>query len=123
MGWFCSSGHIAVGYCSDDPAQVRKQVADMKSRGFRGAILDWHGPGHFTDKAAQLLRTESEAQAFNLAIMEDVGAVSAFAAVNNCDVTQKIVDDLNYVYTNYELSNAYIRIDGRRSWGSVHESL
>lgn len=113
MGWYCSSGHIDVGYCSDDPAQVSKQVADMKSRGITGAILDWYGEGRMSDRVAQLLRAESEAQSFKFAITEDVGSVKAMAATSNCDVTQKVIEDLNYAVTTYAPSPAYMRIDGR----------
>jgi len=113
MGWFGGSGHKPVGYNSTDPAQVHKQVWDMKSRGISGAILDWYGEGHITDTVAPLLRAESEKQGFTFAITEDVGAVSDFAKVNNCDVTQQLINDLNYAYTKYETSSAYMRINGR----------
>jgi PKD repeat protein len=113
MGWFGSSGHKPVGYISTDSAQVRKQVADMKSRGISGAILDWYGEGHYTDLVAPLLRAESERQGFTFAITEDVGAVLKFGKINNCDVTQQVITDLNYAYTKYENSPAYMRINGR----------
>jgi len=41
MPWFGGSNHLNVGYASDDPAQVTRQVNDMLSRGLSGAILDW----------------------------------------------------------------------------------
>src|SRR3954447_6133922 len=114
MGWFGSDGHMNVGYVSNDPARVHKQVADMKSRGLAGAILDWYGPGtNMSNQTAALLRTESEAQGFTFAITEDVGSVSASAKSNLCDVTQKVIDDLNFAYTTYEVSSAYLRINGR----------
>jgi PKD repeat protein len=113
MGWFGSTSHINVGYSSTEPAQVRKQVADMKSRGITGAILDWYGKGHISDTVAQLLRAESEAQSITFAVTEDVGAVASFARMNNCDATQKVIDDLNYAYSMYETSPAYMRIEGR----------
>jgi hypothetical protein len=113
MGWFGGSGHTAVGYVSTDPAQVRRQVADMKSRGISGAILDWYGEGRISDTVAQLLRTESERQGFTFAITEDVGSVLEEARANNCDVTQKVINDLNYAFSKYENSPAYMRINGR----------
>jgi PKD repeat protein len=114
MGWFGSSSHMNVGYVSNDPARVHSQVADMKSRGLAGAILDWYGPGtNMSNQTAALLRAESESQGFTFALTEDVGSVSSSAKNNLCDVTQKTIDDLNYAYTNYELSPAYLRINGR----------
>jgi hypothetical protein len=113
MGWFGNQGHPLVGYNSADPAQVRKQVWDMKSRGISGAILDWYGEGHFTDTVAPLLRAESEKQGFKFAITEDVGAIGTFAKGNICDGTQKLINDLNYAYAKYETSPAYLRINDR----------
>ncbi len=43
LGWFGRSDHMNVGYKSDDPAQVRRQVKDMISRGVQGAIAAWYG--------------------------------------------------------------------------------
>ena len=114
MGWFgTGSGHMNVGYNSADATQLHKQVGDMKSRGMSGAILDWYGQGDLTDTVAGLLKAESVAQGFSFAITEDVGSVGQFAKTNNCDVTQKVINDLNYVYTNYEVSPAYLKVGGR----------
>jgi hypothetical protein len=114
MGWFgSSSGHMNVGYNSADATQVHKQVSDMKSRAISGAILDWYGQGDLTDIVAGLLRTESEAQGLTFAIMEDVGSVSQSARTSNCDVTQKLINDLNYAYSTYEVSPAYLSVGGR----------
>src|SRR6266850_2214174 len=115
MGWFAGGGdHKDFGYISNDPSVVHKQVGDMISRGIAGAIIDWHGPGHITDQTTQLLMKEAETRpAFQFAITEDVGAVAAFAKTNNCDATQKLIEDLNTAYTKYQLSPAYMRIAGR----------
>ncbi len=113
MGWFGNSNHANVGYSSIDPAQVHRQVSDMKSRGFSGAILDWYGPGSYSDTVAGLLRTEAVSQAWQFAITEDVGSVSSYANGNICDATQKAINDLNYVASTYEGSSAYLRVNGR----------
>lgn len=113
MGWFGSGKHINVGYLSTSSSQVHKQVSDMKSRGFSGAILDWYGSGSYSDTVAGLLRTESEAQGFKFAITEDVGSISPYAAQHICDGTQKLINDLNYAASTYYGSSAYLRINGR----------
>src|SRR5437868_6477180 len=41
--WFGSRDHKNVGYRTDDPAQVRRQVDDMMSRGIDGVVLAWYG--------------------------------------------------------------------------------
>ena len=50
MGWFGTDSHINVGYASNSQETVHNQVADMKSRGISGAILDWYGQGTITDQ-------------------------------------------------------------------------
>lgn len=113
MGWFGTSSHMNVGYASNTQATVHKQVADMKSRGIAGAILDWYGQNNITDQTAGYLASESEAQGFTFSLMEDVGSISGYAQNNNCDGTQKLIDDLNYAYTAYEVSPAYLRVNSR----------
>lgn len=44
LGWWGTKSHPDIGYGSADPAQVKKQVADIVSRGCDGAIVDWYGP-------------------------------------------------------------------------------
>ena len=39
--WFGQSNHMNVGYNSNDPAQVKRQIEDMISRGIDGLIVDW----------------------------------------------------------------------------------
>src|SRR5581483_6479797 len=45
LGWWGTSSHKDIGYSSSDPAQVKRQVADLVSRGCDGGIVDWYGPG------------------------------------------------------------------------------
>ncbi|HEU5401076.1 MAG TPA: PKD domain-containing protein [Terriglobales bacterium] len=113
VGWFGNSSHVNVGYSSTDPAQVHRQVSDMKSRGFAGAILDWYGAGSGSDTVAGLLRSEAQSQGWQFALMEDVGAISSYAGSNICDGTQKVINDLNYVAATYEGSASYLRVNGR----------
>jgi len=75
QAWFCTNGavpipttanadqcgsHIDVGYDSNAMAHAQAEVADMMSRGFDGALIDWNGQSaglgaigqHSTDVAA-----------------------------------------------------------------------
>lgn len=116
LGWFGRQDHMSVGYNSDDPAQVHKQVADMMSRGIDGAISAWYGASNTSiDKATQLLKTEAESNAgqFRFAIMEDIGALGAAAISNGCDVTDQLISDLTYIASEYESSPAYMRMNNR----------
>jgi len=115
MPWFGGSNHLNVGYASDDPAQVTRQVNDMLSRGLSGAILDWYGPNNTRiNNASIYLKQESEKRTnFEFAIMEDKGALNACAATAGCDVTGRMIQDLVYAYNTFEQSPAYMRVGGR----------
>lgn len=110
MPWFGPSNHMNVGYDSADPAQIKKQVEDMISRGIDGAIVDWYGPfsAHHNTATLNLMREAELHVGFEFAVMEDVGAVR-FAA----DPQQKLIDDLNYIHSTYAPSPAYMRRNGR----------
>ena len=116
LGWFGRQDHMEVGYNSDDPAQVHRQVEDMISRGVDGAISAWYGAANTSiDTATQLLRKEAEAHAgqFEFAIMEDMGALGTAAIANGCDVTDQLISDLAYIASEYESSPAYLRMNDR----------
>ena len=90
----CGS-HIDVGYSSDEPAQVARQVADLQARGVEGVVMDWSGrekgfdgypTGSWTDhdhtrpstevstNAIYALRDAAEATgSFQFMVMEDEG--------------------------------------------------
>ncbi|HWG88641.1 MAG TPA: hypothetical protein VN679_12725, partial [Candidatus Acidoferrales bacterium] len=118
--WFGFGDHMKIGYTSNDLLQVQNQVNDMVSRGLDGAIIDWYGRGEFNknfvfyDQATQMLMQQAELHpGFHFAIMYDAGAMKSCAATLGCDVTQTMIDDLNYVSTTYEGSPAYLFANGR----------
>jgi len=118
--WFGFGDHMNVGYVSSDTLQVQKQVNDMLSRGLDGAIIDWYGRGesskHFAsyDLAVQAFMRQAELHpGFNFAIMHDAGALKTCAATAGCDVTQTLIDDLNYANVTYSGSPAYLSSAGR----------
>lgn len=118
--WFGFGDHMNVGYISSDTLQIQKQVTDMVSRGLDGALVDWYGRGAFNkhfasyDQATQGFMHESELHAgFNFAIMHDAGALKTCAATIGCDVTQTLIDDLNYISVTYSNSPAYLNYGGR----------
>jgi PKD repeat protein len=118
--WFGFGDHMNVGYVSSDTLQAQKQVNDMLSRGLDGTIIDWYGRGesskHFLsyDQATQAFMHQAELHpGFNFAIMHDAGALKTCAATLGCDVTQTLIDDLNYANVTYSGSAAYLRSSGR----------
>ncbi len=115
MPWFGTSSHMNVGYNSATQAQADLQVADMTSRGFEGAILDWYGPKNSQVNQASLyfMKSAQTNGQFTFAIMEDVGALSTCAKTAGCDLNQQVISDLTYVNSTYAPSSAYMRISGR----------
>jgi hypothetical protein len=118
--WFGFGDHMNVGYTSNDVAQVQAQVADMVSRAFDGVVIDWYGRGESNknfvpyDQASQAMMRQAEQHSgFTFAIMEDVGALKVCATTPGCNVTQTMIDDLNYANTTYWNSPAYLRFNGR----------
>ncbi len=118
--WFGFGDHMNVGYTSSDVAQVQKQVNDMVSRGFDGAVIDWYGRGessaHFLsyDHATQAFMQQAALHTgFTFAVMHDAGALKTCAATAGCDVTATLIADLNYVNVTYAGSPAYLHSAGR----------
>ena len=111
--WFGQSNHMNVGYSSDDPAQVKRQIEDMISRGIDGVIVDWYGPNNPIDQATQLVMHEAESHpGFSFAIMIDAGAMGA-SPCDGCSPQQVLVNLLQYVEKNYFPSTAYLNIGGQ----------
>jgi hypothetical protein len=78
--WFGHSHHISVGYSSQDPAVVRKQIDQAKAMGISGFVVDWYGDREpFIDRAYAQLQTIAAEKNFDVAMMydetdEEVGA-------------------------------------------------
>jgi hypothetical protein len=118
--WFGFGDHIDVGYDSADVSQVQKQITDMISRGLDGVIIDWYGRGiskrHFFsyDQATQAIMHEAEQHSgFTFSLMADIGALKKCSGTPGCDVTDALIQDLNYASRTYENSPAYLRYDNR----------
>ncbi len=111
--WFGQRDHINIGYSSTDPAQVKRQIADMVSRGMDGVVMVWYGPNNAIDRAATLVMQEAEAHpGFTFAIMVDNGAIR-WNSCSGCDPQRALVHDLQYVEQTFFPSPAYLRIGGR----------
>jgi hypothetical protein len=118
MGWFGGANHMNVGYTSADPAQVKKQVDDMMSRGIQGVAIDWYGTGSShagENNTAIYMMQEAQTRGgqFEFSIVEDSGALTSCANTAGCSVTQTLINDLNYVATEFEPSPTYLRMNGR----------
>jgi hypothetical protein len=111
--WFGQGNHMNVGYSSTDPAQVKRQIADMISRGIDGVVMVWYGPNNAVDRAAKLVMHEAEAHpGFTFAIMVDNGAIR-WNSCAGCSAQDALIHDLQYVEQTYFPSPAYLRMGGR----------
>jgi Glycosyl hydrolase family 71 len=108
--WWGKTSHINIGYKSTDPAQAKRHVNDMVSRGINGVVLDYYGPTDtFNDDAALALLNEAEQHSgFEFAICEDGGALR-----NVSSPTSKLISDLKHIYSKFMQSSHYMRKDGR----------
>ena len=111
--WFGQPNHMNIGYSSTDPAQVKRQISDMVSRGIDGVVMVWYGPNNAIDRAAKLVMHEAETHpGFTFAIMVDSGAIR-WNSCPGCSPQQALNYDLQYVEQTYFPSPAYLRVDGR----------
>lgn len=88
--WFGHPRHIAVGYSSQDPVVIRKQMAQAKALGISGFVVDWYGDREpFIDRSYAMIQTIAAEEHFQVAMMfdesdeeEPEATDDAFAALN-----------------------------------------
>jgi hypothetical protein len=111
--WFGGSSHMNIGYNSNDPAQVHRQITDMISRGIDGVVIDWYGPNNSIDDATKLVMAEAEKHpGFTFAIMVDQGAIK-WHSCPGCSPQAALINQLQYVEQTYFPSPAYMRSQGK----------
>ena len=120
MPWFGFGNHMNVGYTSNDPTQVQRQLNDMVSRGLDGVIIDWFGQGTldhgfaaYSQVVQDFMQDAEQQPNFNFAIMDDAGSLKTCAATAGCDLTQTLINDLTYAYSNWENSPAYLHYNNQ----------
>ena len=114
MPWFDAKGHSAAGYRSDDPAQVRAQVEDMRSRGIDVAAVAWYGPeDKFKDRVTELLVHEAERTDGAFQVVLSYSGTLGDCAKKHCDPTDRLVSELNYAADHYFSSPAYLHVRNR----------
>ncbi|HEY3927791.1 MAG TPA: hypothetical protein VGL89_05420 [Candidatus Koribacter sp.] len=110
--WFGRPNHINVGYNSQDPVVLQKQVQHAKALGIDGFVVNWYGGSHtFEDHAYAALQQTAAENSFFTAIMYDEDVDDPQGA------TDAVINDLKYAYDHYigpqaPTHNAYLRFDG-----------
>lgn len=70
--WFGDPNHINVGYSSQDPNVLRKQIESARNMGIYGFAVDWYGPRlPFLDRSTTLLQRIADEEHFHVALMYD----------------------------------------------------
>ena len=70
--WFGDKDHIQVGYNSNDPGVIRKQIREAKKLGIYGFAVDWYGERHpFLDRSYALIQQIASKENFHVALMYD----------------------------------------------------
>ncbi|HEX8924753.1 MAG TPA: hypothetical protein VF786_03125 [Terriglobales bacterium] len=132
--WFGRSGHINVGYSSQDRTVLEKQIEEARSLGISAFVVNWYGQDHqFEDRSYALLQSVAAGtRDFKIALMYDED-------VDASDPTASAINDLNYAYQRYiapqsPVSNAYFRYNtqpvififpkgGRTDWLRVSRAV
>jgi hypothetical protein len=70
--WFGHPRHISVGYSSQDPVVIAKQIDQAKAMGITGFVVDWYGDREpFIDRSYALLQKIAAEKGFHVSVMYD----------------------------------------------------
>jgi hypothetical protein len=113
MPWFGDHTHMDVGYSSDDPAVLRKQIQQARHMGISGFIVDWYGETRpYSDHNFALLQQAASESHFQVALLYNE------AEDQDGQPTDDAVAALDKAYTAYigpnaKYRDAYLSFEGR----------
>ena len=111
--WFGDSHHINVGYSSQDPNVLRKQIEGARNLGIYAFAVDWYGPRQpFLDRSTALLQKIASEQHFHVALMYDE------TQDDNGHATDEAMEAMELAYRKYigpgaPGRDAYLQYQGR----------
>jgi len=113
MPWWGDPRHIDVGYNSQNPDQIRRQIEDMISRGIDGVVIDWYGfRDQFTSETVLRFVKEVERHpGFTFVIMVDKGAIK-LSPCQGCTPQETLNEQMQYLEFTLMSSSNYLRVDG-----------
>lgn len=131
--WFGHPKHIAIGYSTQDPDTLRKQMRQAKAMGISGFVVDWYGYREpFIDRSYALMQSIAAEENFHIAMMYD-------ETDDEDGATDETIEDLKLFNKNYLSSNSpgrasyltyqghpviFIFPKGRHTdWSRVHTEL
>ncbi len=110
--WFGQPNHLAVGYASDDPEVLRKQIEKAKHIGISAFVVDWYG-----DRDALAERSYARMQA--LAAARKFKVAMIYSETNpEVGATDVVIADFNRFHDTYLAAaapgqEAYLTYGGR----------
>ena len=113
MPWFGDHTHIDVGYSSQDPAVLRKQIQQARHMGISAFVVDWYGESQpYSDHNFALLQQAASENHFQVALLyneaEDEDAQATDAAIAALDKAYK-----DYFGPSAKYRDAYLSYNGR----------
>ena len=112
MPWFGERSHVDVGYSSQDPAVLRKQIQQARRMGISGFVVDWYGESRpYSDHNFGLLEEAASENHFHVALLyneaEDENAQETDAAIAAMDKAYKA-----YIGPEAPHRDAYLNYNG-----------
>lgn len=111
--WFGDPDHIEVGYNSQDPNTLRRQIDNARSIGIYAFVVDWYGSRRpFLDRSTALLQRIASEQHFHIALMYDE------TQDDNGHATEDAMEAMDVAYKKYigpgaPGRDAYLLFEGR----------
>jgi hypothetical protein len=94
--WFGDPEHIDVGYSSQDPNVLRKQIENARKMGIYAFAVDWYGSRRpFLDRSTALLQRIASEQHFHIALMYDE------TQDDNGHATEDAMEAMDLAYQKY----------------------
>ena len=113
MPWFGDHTHMDVGYSSQDPAVLRKQIQQARRMGISGFVVDWYGESRpYSDHNFGLLQQAASENHFQVALLynepEDGNVAATDEAFAAFDKAYE-----SYIGPSARYRDAYLSYDGR----------
>lgn len=111
--WFGDLHHINVGYSTQDPGELRKQILAAKNLGIYAFAVDWYGTRlPFEDRSYALLQQVASENNFHVVLMYDE------TEEDNGHATDDALEAMDKAYKSYigpgaRFGNAYLTYQGR----------
>jgi hypothetical protein len=112
MPWFGDHTHMDVGYSSQDPAVLRKQIEQARHMGISAFVVDWYGVNNlYSDHNFALLQQAASESHFQVALLyneaEDEDAQATDAEIASLDKAYK-----NYIGPSAKYRDSYLTYNG-----------